>query len=179
MGRPSGGGRPTPISYFTVDVRWLKREGALTPGAATPLEERINGRPRGRILVIAHDGDVELVAGQGRQFVPIVRTRQPVGGTRPWFQCDCGRRAAILYGPRFLCRKCRGIAYPSQRESVRFKKLRRAQKVRDKLGGSLSMLDPFPARPKGMHWRIYHRVWAAYLAMERAHLASWAIRLGV
>jgi hypothetical protein len=138
-----------------------------------PVEEWINGRFRGRIQVLAHDGGVELVTGL-RQFVPIVHTAQHIGGARPWFQCDCGKRAAILYGPRFLCRKCRGIAYPSQREPMRHRRLRRTQQIRMKLGGSGSMIEPFPYKPKGMHWRTYNRLWAQYLGMERAHLATWA-----
>jgi hypothetical protein len=135
MGRPSGGGRPTPISYFELDVRWLKRQDALRPGTLTPVEEWINGRFRGRIQVLAHDGGVELVTGRRRQFVPIVHTDQHLGGRRPWFLCDCGRRAAILYGAPFQCRCCRKIAYPSQRENTRFQKLRRGQKIRSKLDG--------------------------------------------
>jgi hypothetical protein len=179
MGRPSGGGRPTPISYFELDVRWLKRQGALRPGTLTPVEEWINGRLRGQILVVARAGNVELVAGVQRQFVPIGHTAQHISGARAWFQCDCGKRAAILYGPRFLCRKCRGIAYPSQRETLRDRKLRRARKVRMILGGSASMLDPFPDKPKGMHWRSYHRLWAQYLGMERELISAWrAMRIG-
>jgi hypothetical protein len=31
----------------------------------------------------------------------------------------------------------------------------RAQKIREQLDGKLGVLDDFPAKPKGMHWRRY------------------------
>jgi hypothetical protein len=34
----------------------------------------------------------------------------------------------------------------------------KGQKIREILGGSLGVLDDFPARPKGMHWRRYNRL---------------------
>ena len=36
--------------------------------------------------------------------------------------------------------------------------LGQAQKLRQKLGGSGSMDEPFPDKPKGMHWRTYERI---------------------
>src|SRR6266513_773273 len=33
----------------------------------------------------------------------------------------------------------------------------KSQKVRMRLGGSPNMLDDFPEKPKGMHWRTYER----------------------
>jgi hypothetical protein len=172
MARPWGYGKPTASSFLTVDIRWLKRRGLLEAGTRASIELSLMGRPRGKILLAAHDIDVELVVGDRRQYVPIVTTNQPLGGERPWFECDCGERAAILYGPRFLCRKCRGIAYQSQRESRRHQGLARAQKIRKQLGGSLSMMDPFPQRPKGMHASTYERLYAQYLRFERANIAA-------
>ena len=42
-----------------------------------------------------------------------------------------------------------------------------------KLGGSPSLLDPFPRKPRRMHWRTYHRAWARAVAAENALLANW------
>jgi hypothetical protein len=86
------------------------------------------------------------------------------GGERPWFICpgaDCGRRVALLYGPGkyFLCRHCYVLRYESQREDKTNRALRRAQKIRKRLEGSANMMEPFPERPKGMHWSTYERLW--------------------
>jgi hypothetical protein len=84
-------------------------------------------------------------------------------GERPWFNCPgagCGRRVAVLYGPGryFLCRHCYDLAYESQRENGMYRTLRRAQAIRERLGGSASMMEPFPQRPKGMHHDTYWRL---------------------
>jgi hypothetical protein len=50
--------------------------------------------------------------------------------------------------------------------------LRRAQKIRLKLNGSASMVDPFPERPRWMHHLTYERHRARYLALERASLLA-------
>jgi hypothetical protein len=177
MARPWGSGKPTASSYLTIDVRWLKRRGLLEAGTRATIELSLLGRPRGKILLAAHDIDVELVVGDRRQYVPIVTTKQPLGGEGPWFECDCGERAAILYGPRFLCRRCRRIAYSSQQESRRYAAPRRAQKIRTKLGGSFSMSEPFPERPKGMHRRTYEKLRARYVNFEQASLTVMAAHL--
>jgi hypothetical protein len=84
------------------------------------------------------------------------------GGSRVWFICparDCGRRVAILYWDvHFACRHCRDLAYDSQHDSGWRRSVRQARAIRMKLGGSLSLADPFPEKPNGMHWRTYYRL---------------------
>jgi hypothetical protein len=52
---------------------------------------------------------------------PVLLTWTPChyGAKRVWFLCPgkgCGRRVAILYsGKIFVCRRCKQLAYPSQR----------------------------------------------------------------
>jgi hypothetical protein len=101
------------------------------------------------------------------QRVPITWTPCRLGGRRAWFRClaysdgrYCGRRVGLLYaaGELFACRRCYGLAYASQRESLRHRGLGKARKIRARLGGSANMFDAFPDRPKGMHWRTYVRL---------------------
>jgi hypothetical protein len=99
------------------------------------------------------------------------------GGERPWFICpgtDCGRRVAVLYGPGryFLCRHCYDLSYQSQRDNEMYRALHRAQDIRRRLGGSANMMEPFPEKPKGMHWKTYERLWWEHHEAEMEQLAS-------
>jgi hypothetical protein len=82
------------------------------------------------------------------------------GGRRAWLRCPnegCNRRVAILYADHatVACRRCRDLAYESQQESAKYRALHAAQEIRQKLGGSGVVVDPFPEKPKYMHWRTY------------------------
>jgi hypothetical protein len=61
---------------------------------------------------------------------------------------------------------CYRLAYASQQESAHLRGLWKAQKIRMRLGGSASMLDHFPEKPKGMHWLTYER-FAAYMVQHK------------
>jgi hypothetical protein len=70
-------------------------------------------------------------------------------------------RCAVLYGgTHYRCRKCWNLAYQSQHEVPYQRALSQAQKFRQRLGGSPCTDDPFPEKPKGMHWRTYDRLWS-------------------
>ena len=109
--------------------------------------------------------------------VPLQRTPCNFGGARPWFECSsvsvgygCGRRVAKLYldGHVFACRQCCGLAYASQSENVRDRAMRRARKIRRRLGGGPSLLDPLPDKPPRMHrWTYFRLVAKAIRAQER------------
>jgi hypothetical protein len=64
---------------------------------------------------------------------------------------------AILYGAGryFLCRHYYDLTYESQAEDLPTRLILKAQKIRQRLGGTASLIDPFPQQPKGMHWRTY------------------------
>jgi len=95
--------------------------------------------------------------------VPVVWSRCTLGGERPWFLCPgvgCGRRVAILYfGADLLCRRCLGLAYPSQREAAPARAHRRATRIRqciEERGGKVS--GAISKRPKGMHRETFYRL---------------------
>ena len=83
----------------------------------------------------------------------------------------CDRRVAKLYGPGryFLCRHCYRLAHASQSEDVQRRSMRRAYKIRRRLGGSAGTASPLPSKPKGMWRRTYVRLCEQALdAEERA-----------
>jgi hypothetical protein len=83
----------------------------------------------------------------------------------------CGRRGAKLYGPGryFLCRHCYRLAHASQSEDAQRRSMRRANKIRQRLGGNAGTASPFPPKPKRMWRRTYERLREkAFDAEERA-----------
>jgi hypothetical protein len=175
----------------SLDVRKLHREGLLKPDRLFSWSWSRGGRE------IASIGGVVLGEYRPERVMLLFRRRsgpsvewedvqEPVeldwtacnfGGVRPWFICPgagCGRRVAILYGPGryFLCRHCYDLRYKSQRENGMYRALHKAQAIRERLGGSANMMEPFPERPKGMHWRTYERLWWKHHEAEMEQVVS-------
>jgi hypothetical protein len=102
--------------------------------------------------------------GEGERAIeaPVALTWTPChyGGQRPWFICPgegCQRRVAILYGAGrdFLCRHCYDLVYDSQRQDRPTRLIAKAQQIRRRLGGSASLMAPFPrSRPACTGGRI-------------------------
>ncbi|MDA2934410.1 hypothetical protein MYX82_08705 [Acidobacteria bacterium AH-259-D05] len=183
----------------SVDIRRWHREGLLRPGTSSSwawLDE--DGQKKAEIRMCVMLGMVKLVyrcrsTGESEwqdveESVPLDWTCCNYGGIRPWFVCPgvvnghhCGRRVAILYlaGRYFLCRHCYRLAYESQREHRASRLVRKAQKIRRRLGGEPGFIHPFPAKPKGMHWHTYQRLRAeAELAEDYSWIAA-AERFGL
>jgi hypothetical protein len=184
MARYRGGGNATVESCRSIDVLdWYRRGYLQFPRwfswAWTQDGERvasINVESRREAVTLkyrsrSYGGDWSDV----EQRIPIVWSSCRFGGERPWFVCSvasngvyCGRRVIKLYGAwrLFACRHCYRLAYSSQQESAHQRGLWKSQKIRMRLGGSASMLDEFPAKPKGMHWRTYDRLRRCHDAAE-------------
>lgn len=96
-------------------------------------------------------------------IVWLERTRCNYGGKRIWFGCSgCEQRVTKLYIvrrlgelTRFRCRRCLDLAYDSQQRSRQNRCLDTAGRLRVAIGGSGSLADPLPDKPKGMHWKTY------------------------
>jgi hypothetical protein len=166
-------------------VRRWHREGRLQAGQYFSCSWTRDGEPFGSVGVRT-EGDAVVLIYRSRswgasewkscaQRVPITWTACHLGGQRPWFVCSvyadgryCGRRAALLYaaGELFACRRCYGLAYASQQESPGLRKIRRSRKIRMRLGGGANLCEPFPEKPKRMHWQTYHRLRRRHDAAE-------------
>ncbi len=79
-------------------------------------------------------------------------------------------RNTLRNGDVFHCRQCASLSYESQRENVFWRSISRAQRVRLRLGGSASLLDPFPSKPVGMHWDTYFGIAERARQQERRML---------
>jgi hypothetical protein len=171
----------------SIDVRYLHCNGLLKPGHNFSLRWSRAGRQTSSIGGVANRDQVTLLyrhrRGLGdewkdvKETVSLTWTACNFGGERPWFICPrtgCGRRVAVLYGPGryFLCRHCYDLVYESQRENGMYRALHKAQAIRERLRGSANMMEPFPERPKGMHWSTYNRLWWEHHEAEMAHLAG-------
>jgi hypothetical protein len=180
----SRGGKDTTNCYQDIDVRYLSRKGYLHPGSSCTLRWSRNGNEVASIRVRSTSDSVVLsyrrkLPGSDEwksEEYPVYLDWTPCnyGGTRPWFLCParrCGRRVAVLYGGGiFACRHCHRLAYQSQKEQAHGRAMIRAQAIRTSLGGSPSLGEHFPDKPKGMHWRTYERL---RLEAERAEARSW------
>ena len=176
----SGSGRcsyskATTSDYHQVDVRRWQRDGFLVAGRSFACRW-------GNIEVVTastargEPDRVSLCSWQDRSTYSVRLAWTPCnyGGSRAWFICparNCGRRVAILYGDGpFACRHCRQLAYDSQHDSGWHRSVRRARAIRMKLGGSLSLADPFPEKPKGMHQRTYSRLYRKAAGQEQVFI---------
>ncbi|MFX0095722.1 MAG: hypothetical protein ACFFBD_28550 [Candidatus Hodarchaeota archaeon] len=116
------------------------------------------------------------------QFIPFERTPCNYGGCRWWFKCpNCSRRVALLYGAGkyFLCRHCYGLVYSSQQESRPDRLMRKARKIRKRLGASKNLMESILFKPKNMHQKTFDRL---RREAEHANNLSWIImgqRLGI
>jgi hypothetical protein len=173
----------------SFDLRYLHREDLLTPGRWFSLGWSRAGRESGSIRgVVDGSHPPESVtflyrhrSGVGGEWedvqepVLLTWTACNFGGERPWFICPgagCARRVAILYGPGryFLCRHCYDLSYQSQRDNAMYRALHKAQSIRERLGGSANMTEPFPEKPKGMHWKTYEQLWWEHHEAEMEQL---------
>lgn len=184
-------GRKNTTSYYrSVDIRGLQRCGALRPGRTSTSRWSRNGEVVAWIQLRSEEDRVWLAYRHRRNDEPwkdenysiaIERTACHYGGSRPWFRCPargCGRRVAILYGGAiFACHHCYRLAYESQKETPHGRALSQTQAIRVKLGGSPSLFEAFPGRPKGMHWRTYERLRMKANEAQNQSWPPWLLKL--
>ncbi len=121
---------------------------------------------------------------RGPEGVALAWTPCYFGGSRPWLVCpQCGARRLRLYehGGLIACRACLGLSYACRRERRRWRVVRRARKLRLRLGGGPNLLLPCPERPARMHVRTFLRLVQRYGELQGVVLAdmeAFAARVG-
>lgn len=185
-------GKNTTSDMRPLDIRKLQRNGLLTPGRAFGWHWTVNGKEVASIqmrtevdrVILNYRTRSNVGEWQPMEYpVYLEWTGLHFGGRRAWFLCPakgCGRRVAILFGGSiFACRHCYRLAYASERETAGDRAMRRAGKIRDRLGWEAGIANPEGGKPKGMHWRTFERLKAEHDAFANAAWAGIAERLGL
>lgn len=174
------GSKDTTEDHRSIDVRWLQREGLLTPGSHRQMTWTRRGEVYAEVNIDAEPGRVLLTHLQKSgcdqwsvvsYFVSVTTTPCHLGGERPWFSCptvECGKRIAVIYCDSiFACRSCHKLAYASQREDEADRARRKADRIRDRLGWPRGLWNGSHwGKPKGMHWSTYERLYAQHRELE-------------
>jgi len=186
-GRHAGAGllRDKCHEYHSVDLAWLKKHGCLKTGCSGSLNWSRGGNQTGNIQYVVERSGLRLIyrtRPHGREewsdineLVPFVSTATNFSGRRVWFEClSCQKRCRILYGGSlFRCRRCYDLKYETQYEPPFARAATKALNIRKRLGARGGIDDPFPEKPKGMHWKTYERHQSEYYALCN----SWAAGL--
>lgn len=196
-GRRWSSGRVLVEDGLVLDINKLMRDGIISPGArrsGSLVWRRVpNGEQIASVSYSANAHDPEdarlhltyRVNGDPQDYgIDLETTRPNFGGDRWWMICPAtGRRVAKLYLPNggkiFASRQAYGLAYRSQRERAHERALTQAQNIRTNLGGSSSLFEPFPPRPKGMWQRTYRRLRLEGLDAEWRSWEGVGRRLGI
>ena len=162
-------GRVTTGQALPLDVNALNKIGALIPGTISKSTWSHGDEPSGDIHVHANEDGINLIYKKRpnggdwqdvNEHVSIVWEPCRYGGQRPFFLCpQCGKRILKLFGlNRFFCRPCNSLTYSSQRERWSDRAMRKANKMRTKLGGSPGMANDIAPKPLHLHFKTYKRI---------------------
>ena len=183
--------KTTTESQHHIDVRWLKKWGYLQTGAMGTLSWTCRGKVSGSIHYRMEEDCMKLdyrhrqPGGEWEtveQKIIFNRTPCNYGEYRTWFLCpNCMQRMAVLFGAGkyFLCRHCYDLTYASQQESKSDRLMRKARKIRERLGASNDLSMPILFKPKNMHQKTFDRL---RKKADDADRLSWIImgqRLGL
>lgn len=169
-GRGSRWAKTTTESQKRIDIRWLKKQGYLQSGRSGSLFWSSNGQQTGFINYRMETGcmvlnyRIRINGGEWEDIeetIILVRTPCNYGGERIWFRCPhCWKRVAVLYGAGkyFLCRHCYNLAYSSQQEGKSDRLMRKARKIRQRLGASENLFESIWLKPKNMHQKTFDRL---------------------
>ena len=182
--------KTTTESQYNIDIRWMRKQRYLRPGAAGLLSWTCRGVASGLIGFRVETDRLVLnyrIRQNGGEWENIedeiffTWTPCNYGGNRQWFLCPgCNRRVAVVYGGKYYrCRHCYDLTYSSQQESRPDRLMRKARKIRARLGASNSFMEPILFKPKNMHQKTFD-----HLRREADHASNLSLiimgqRLGI
>jgi hypothetical protein len=174
-------GRRTTAQMLMLDIHMLLREGALQRDGSGSFSWSRDGETCATIGLSICDGLLTLnylsdgMSCEDRVYLDWMSCH--LGGQRPFFRCPhCARRATKLYGPRFRCLSCHDLVYPCQRDSAADRPMRKANRLRMKLGGKPGMANPIAEKPKWMRWPTYNQI-VAEISKAEALTFDFSLRL--
>jgi hypothetical protein len=192
-GRRPGFGRDTVEGSRVLDGIRLHRAGCLREGysggwqwtrdgeAVASIGMRCDGRALHLSYRLRSNGGAWEDVSEG---IAIRRVACRFGGARLYLICPgivsgirCDRRVLKLYGAGryFLCRHCWRLRHASQSEGPLDRSIRRAEKLRRRLGAERCE-ESAPPRPKGMwrrtHDRLCRRLMEAQFEADEGFYAS-------
>jgi hypothetical protein len=163
-------GRETVEEQHSLSVSELLRHGVLVDGWRGGWQWTSRGSRVGAIALVGGRQQLRLryrVQVDHGDWRPIDETVMLVwracryGGERPYLLCPgCSRVVLKLHltSHIFRCRRCQRLSYASQRERDHHRALRRARRLRERLGENAETGAQIPPRPKRMDRRTYDRL---------------------
>lgn len=172
--------RQTVEQSLILDIAAWRRWGALDPAARRGGYQRWSDPASGEELGFLNftvsansrfsepraviDYLASWIRAAARQELALTSTAPPLGGSRWWFTCPCGRRSGKLYlpfgGESFACRICHELAYQSRRNDRPTRLAQRADKLWERIGCKRGVEPRVRTKPKGMrratYWRLRH-----------------------
>ena len=163
------GSKRTTECQYKIDIRWMKKHGYLQPGTAGIMSWTRDEEAIGSIRYYTETDRLVLnycYRNKEEEYKEITDqifftwTSCNFGGSRQWFRCpSCYRRVAVIYGfNHFRCRHCHNLTYASQQENRQARLMRKARKMRKRLGGSNDIFEPILFKPKYMHQRTFDQL---------------------
>lgn len=166
--------KPTEENYWRFSMSDLKRHGVIKVG------KRASGNwwwRRGNEQLSSIGYEINTLdypcwlrvhytnKGTGEDYnykIYLTTSRPSYGGVRWWFHCPiqgCDRRVSVLYlGHLLACRHCCNITYSSQNRSFYDRMADKAFRLASQLEHDGNVMEGFYGqKPKGMHWKTYHR----------------------
>ena len=191
MGGPGSGDwyrwgkKTTTDEVKRIDIRYMRKQGLLKPGAQGSLNWTCRGEPSGNVRYTCYPHELQLHYRYRKnnedwqpveQRITLERTRCNYGGDRPWFRCpQCFKRVAVLYGADvlFLCRHCYQLPYTSRNQGYMDKLIDQKHALGKRIFEHYEFGEGW-GKKKGMHRKTFNRLHARYNLLD----AQWYFYIG-